>query len=76
MHDHFACSGADDGADQIAEGERHLPPSFLPGANAAQSPCFSELLQRPGRPARHGSERVADQIGSMFEDGKLLTPRE
>ena len=46
VHDDAAFGRADDGADEVAAGDGHVPPAFFPGADAAGGPGVGELLQR------------------------------
>jgi hypothetical protein len=39
-------------------------------------PGLREFLQRVLGAARHGAERMADQVGGFLEDGKLFSPLE
>ena len=74
VHHHLALPGPNDGADQVADRHRHLPPAFFPGANAARGPGVGELLQRSDDLPRHRTQRVADHVGSVLKDGKFLAP--
>src|SRR3954469_9172561 len=47
------------------------PPGFFPGAHSARHPHFGIFVQRLLRCARHRSQGVADQVGSIRQDGKL-----
>src|SRR5438552_697446 len=76
MHSDFALSGADDFPDQVADSDGHLPPAFFPGPDAARRPDVGVFVEPIASPARHGAERVADQIDRFVENGKFFAPVE
>src|SRR5436853_2306545 len=47
------------------------PPGFFPCAYSASSPDFGVLIHSLLRRARHCSERIADQISGVRQDGEL-----
>ncbi len=74
VHDHTAGRGPDDAPNEVAAGDGHVPPAFFPGADAARRPGLGVLGQCAGDAARHGRERVRDQVRRLREDRKLGAP--
>jgi hypothetical protein len=48
--------------------------AVAPCLHAEGRPCVGELAQFVVDAARHRTERIADQIGGLGEDGKLVAP--
>ena len=72
VHDGRAGRRSDEAAHLVADGDRHVPPAFAPGANTARVPAprvFGEAALGLGR---HRAERVADQVRRLREDRKPL----
>ncbi len=74
VHHHAAFGRADDGGDEVAAGDGHVPPAFFPGPYATGGPGAGELGERGLGAAGHGAERVADHVGGVGKDGKLVAP--
>src|ERR1700693_1827810 len=74
MHRDLAFAGADNLGDEIAHRDRHLPPAFLPSTDAARSPDIGVFIQAIARAARHGAQRVTDQVDGFVEDRELFSP--
>ena len=76
LKNHFARPGADQRGHAIAEFGGHRPPGFLPGSDAAGGPGLVIILQRASRGGRGRTERIADQVIRLRQDGKLVSPRQ
>ena len=76
LHHDFALAGTNDGTDQIADRNRHIPPALLPSADAAGRPSIGVFLHGVGRAPGHGTQRVADHVRGVGEDRKFLAPVE
>jgi len=76
VHDDFGLPCPDEGSDEVAGGDGHVPPAFFPGTDASRGPGVGELLERVGSAARHGTQRVADHVRGGGKDGKFLAPDE
>ena len=75
MHRDRAWRHAEDRREQIAGRPADLPPAFVPGPHAAAGPGLGVLLQVGCRPARHGPERVAHEIGAVLDGRELARAR-
>src|SRR5688572_10150565 len=72
MHADGAVRRADQPGDLVANLDRHLPPAFLPGANAASGPGLRVSGKVPRRLARHSAERIADHVDGARQNRKLV----
>src|SRR4029077_2679901 len=60
-----------EGAEFVADFCAEHPPTLFPGTHAARRPGFGVAFHRIVDAARHGTERVADQIVGALEDGEF-----
>src|SRR5256885_2260014 len=67
---------ANQGGNFVADGNSHFPPALFPSAHAAAGPRISIGMHFVVNAARHGSERIADEIGGAVKDGKFAAPFE
>ena len=72
VHHGAAGRRADDAADLVADGDRHLPPAFAPRADPALAPHARVLEQAVLGRCRHRRERVVDQIRAVAEDREAV----
>ena len=72
VHHGAAGRRADDAPDLVADRDRHLPPAFAPGADAALAPHARVLEQPLLRGRGHRRERVVDQIRAVAEDREAV----
>ena len=75
MHHDGTRSGSDDTGDFVANGQRHFPPAFSPGAYAARGPGFGVIVQSVVGRLRHRAQRVVDQVQGVFQNRKLRAVR-
>ena len=68
VHDGRPGRRPDDAADLVADGHRHLPPAFAPGADAAFLPHPRELEHALLGGGGHGAEGVVDEVRRVGED--------
>ena len=76
MHHDRVGVGADNAADLVANGDRHIPPAFGPRAYAPRRPGVGILMQPIVSRARHRAETVRNQVHSLLQNGKFRTPLE
>ena len=74
VHDHFAFARADDAADEVAHGDRGIPPAFFPGSDPSCGPCVGELVHGVHCSAWHGTQGVANHVSRVRQDRKLFAP--
>ena len=70
-HRHLARTGTEQWRNHIAGTERQVPPSRCPGAHAAGGPLLRVLAEPLRHAARHGAERVGDEVRRAFQNRKL-----
>jgi hypothetical protein len=68
VHDDRAGRRAEDPAELVADGDRHLPPAFGPGANPALPPHAGVLAEVVLGGRGHRRERVVDEVRAGVED--------
>src|SRR5215475_2649592 len=73
MERDFAGKRADQGRDLVANVNGHLPPAFFPCADATLLPSLSISVHAVVYASGHGTQRVADQVGSPVEDREFAT---
>ena len=61
-------SSPDQPPDLLADGQRQLPPTLFPGADAARVPGPRVLGEALLDGRGHGAQRVVDQVGRLRED--------
>ena len=72
VHARRAGAGADDPADLVADGERHVPPALAPRADAALLPHARVLGEVVLGRSRHRGQRVVDQVGGVGQDREAI----
>ncbi len=68
MHHDRAGRCTEDPAELVADRDRHLPPAFPPGPDAALAPGARVLAEVVLGRRRHRRERVVDEVGARGED--------
>ena len=74
VHGDLTSVRADDARHLVADGERHLPPTFGPRAHAARRPSVGVSLESVERLARHRAEAMRDKVSGLVEYRELAPP--
>ena len=72
VHARRAGACADDPADLVADGQRHVPPALAPRADAARLPHARVLGEAVLGRGRHRGQRVVDQVGRVGQDREAV----
>src|SRR4029450_8989819 len=66
--------GADERRDLIRNTAAKIPPLLFPCADSSFGPGLGVTVQGVVNAARHGAERIADQVSRAVQDGKFVAP--